>query len=99
MFLLRCHWHNDVWSNSFFVNHLMARRVIFGSRQAEGRSVLHRQDALNRTFAEGLFTQDDRPLHILQATGDNFRRAGTPAVDHDYDWKIWVMVASACLVF
>src|SRR5206468_3668808 len=40
-------WHGDVRSNPLSMNYLMARGVVFRGRQAQGRAIVERQDALD----------------------------------------------------
>src|SRR5262249_23349762 len=59
--------HDNVGSDAFFMNHLMARSVVLGRSQPKRRAVCKRDNALHRAFAERLFSQDYRAVQILEA--------------------------------
>lgn len=75
----------DVRENALLMNGSFVWRVVFCGGEAERRAVRLLQDALDRTFAEGFFADDNSPLPVLEAPGHDFRSAGTAAIDqHDH---------------
>ena len=56
--LVVAHRDDDIGSNAPLVNDLVAGGIIFGRRQAQGRAVLQRQNALHGTFAKSLLAED-----------------------------------------
>ena len=78
--------HDHIRADAHFMDHLVAGGIVFGRGQPQRGTVVQRDDALDGAFAEGFLAQDDCAMQILEAAGDNLRRAGAPGVDQDKEW-------------
>src|SRR5947199_419118 len=99
LFFFRGHGHDNVRRDAFLVNHLVARRVVFRRRQAQGRAVSQRQNFLHRAFAKGLLADDDRMRNagrrrVLQTAGDDFRSARAAVVDENRQRQVRMRAAA-----
>ena len=75
----------DVGLDADLLDGATARQVVQRRRQAQARPVVERDDGLDRALAEGLTTQHQRPVVILQRSRDDFGgRRTSPIDEHDH---------------
>ena len=75
----------DVGDDAFRLNRTVIGGVLAAGAQLDRRAIAQRQDALHRAFAEGAFTDDQRPPVILQGPGDDLRGGSGTAVDQRHN--------------
>ena len=77
------------------VDDLVAGRVIFGHGEFERGSVFERENGLDGAFAKGFFAEHHGAVQVLQAAGDNFRRAGAAQIGQHDNRDVLQFVAMA----
>src|SRR6516165_5083814 len=90
--LVRSEGGLNIWGYAFFVNDLFSRGIVFGSREAQSRSVGQLYNALHRTLSERCFAHEYRPVQILQRARHNLCTTRTPAVDKEHNGEILMLL-------